>query len=160
LSSDLESSTREQTGEHKYKTLDFCIHADLLKIQRQRSDLLIHFHEVKFVPRFGDLSVFHPNDDHAGKFDRLIRWSDSDTGASVRSRNAATDGDPVTLDDRIFDLNFQIRISRDECSWKVLKFSGPTIVSGPRPWPTPSSANISSIAARSDYSKPLRTIGS
>ena len=75
----------------------------LLHIQRQRSELAVHSHEIELVPGLDDLAVLYPHDDHSGKFNRLISRSDTDAMALMNPRNATAGGNLVILDNGIFD---------------------------------------------------------
>src|ERR1043166_4987472 len=74
-----------------------------------QTELLIHFHKVKLVPRFGDLAVLDTRDGDARKLHRIVRRGKAEMIASVLTAHVATSNNAVALSDHFSPAHANIR---------------------------------------------------
>src|ERR1044072_8108425 len=74
-----------------------------------QTELLIHFHEVKLVPCFGDLAVLQTRDRDARKLHRIVRRGKAEMIASVLTAHVATSNNAVAFGDHVVHAHVHIR---------------------------------------------------
>src|SRR6476660_2969303 len=72
------------------------------------AELSIHFHEVKLVPRFGNLAVLDTHDGDAGKLHRIVRGRKAELIAGVLAAHVATRNSPIAFRDYVFHVDVHV----------------------------------------------------
>src|SRR6266571_2271086 len=89
-----------------------------------RSQLPIHLHKIKVVPRFDNFSVFDSRNRDAGEIHRRLSRGKSQAVAGVLTAHAATRRDEIAFGKLIFDDDFyvgkrfpKLRMKGQEARW-------------------------------------------
>src|SRR6476659_3391712 len=73
-----------------------------------QTELLIHFHEVKLVPRFGNLAFGDTHDGDAGKLHGIVGGGKAELIAGVLAAHVATRNSAVAFRDHVFHVDVHI----------------------------------------------------
>ena len=80
----------------------FCTKRSVSRQRSNRSDLLIHLHEIEVVPGFDKFAVFDSGNRDARELDRQLRRFVSQTVALVTAVNTATRRNQIAFTNLIF----------------------------------------------------------